>query len=224
MVAGVVGVLLSGMLNDGSSGLWTIEQLGGHTLVQHPEEAEYPEMPLNALRQVAVDEVLRARDIGPRLDEWLGRPPAEEGLPKMNEERRQRLRAEIRISAGEGTFEEGTRLMGSPSALTCPECHGVLGLIGEEVLIRFRCHTGHAFTAEVLLSRLREETEAALWSAVRVLDEQVILLDQWSGSARPGEDPDAARQATARRLEARGDTLRRFIQRPEAPEEDEPVL
>ena len=210
---GVIGVLLSGMLNDGASGLWTIERLGGNVLVQHPEDAEYPEMPLNALRRVVAQEVLRARDIGPCLVEWLQRPPTPRGGRPMNEEERHRLLAEIRTSAGQGTFAEGFQLMGPPSTLTCPECHGVLGQIEEGGRTRFRCHTGHAFTAEVLLAVLQVSAEKALWNAVRVLDEQVIVLDRLSGEDEAGRG--TAQGARARQLEARANKLREFIQQPE---------
>ena len=211
----VIGVLLSGMLNDGSSGLWTIEQFGGGTLIQHPEEAEASEMPLNALRQVAVRDILRARDIGPALVQLLQQLPASGDRSRMNEEQRRRLRAEIRVSAGQGSFDEGFRTMGPASTLTCPECHGVLGQIEEGGLTRFRCHTGHAFTAEVLLAQLQQAAEAALWSATRVLDEQVTLLDQLSQGVQAEATAGADRWARARRIEARGNMLRRFIQYPE---------
>lgn len=211
----MIGVLLSGRLNDGSSGLWTIEQLGGYALIQHPEEAEAPEMLLNALRQVAVKDILPAREIGLRLVELLNHRPYSGGPPPMNDDQRQRLQAEIQVSAGHGTFEKGVRVMGSPSLLTCPECHGVLGQIEEAGLTRYRCHTGHAFTAEVLLAELGEATEAALWSAARLLDEQVLLLDQLSQSIQLDGTLEAGRWVKARRLEARSNILRQFIQHPE---------
>lgn len=217
--AQVIGVLLSGMLNDGSSGLWTIGQCGGRTLVQHPEEAEYPEMPLSALRHVAVAQPLRAGEIGPRLVSWLQEMGVEGGGSSMDEEGRRRLTAEVQVGAGNNTFENGALSQGPPSTLTCPECHGVLGQIEEGNLTRYRCHTGHAFTAGVLLSELRRQSEATLWNAARVMDEQVMVLDHL-GQRDPPDEEGAARREEARVIRERGEVLRRFTRRAEPGEVD----
>ncbi|WP_216322679.1 chemotaxis protein CheB [Deinococcus aestuarii] len=216
----VIGVLLSGMLNDGTSGLWTIQQLGGRTLVQHPEDAEYPEMPLSALRHVAVDQTLRAGEIGPCLVSWLQELGVKGGGFSLDEEQRRRVTAEVAVVAGDNTFENGVLTQGPPSTLTCPECHGVLGRVLEGGLTRFRCHTGHAFTAEVLLSELRRQGEATLWNAARVMDEQVMVLDHLSQRGQPNE-AGAARREEARVIRERGNVLRQFTQRAGAEALDE---
>lgn len=208
---GVIGVILSGMLNDGASGLWTIEQCGGRTLVQHPEDAEFPEMPLSALRRVAADGIVRAREIGPHLVELLRNMTVEEGS-SMDEEGRRRLTAEVQVGAGNNTFDNGALTQGPPSTLTCPECHGVLGQIEEGGLTRYRCHTGHAFTAEVLLSELRRQSEATLWSAARTLDEQVMVLDHLGQRTGLDEEERSARREEARMIWKRGEVLRQFTQ------------
>lgn len=186
--AGVIGVLLSGMLNDGASGLWTVKQLGGRVIVQDPGDAEYPEMPRSAVRQVRVDHVLRARDIGPHLRRLVAEEGAGGEEPGLDQEQWRRLRAEVGIAAEVNAFESGMANRSAPSAFTCPECHGVLAKIREGNATRFRCHTGHAYTAEALLADTRRAVEGALWSAVRVLDEQAMLLEHLGEQAGPGEE------------------------------------
>ncbi len=63
----VAGVVLSGELNDGTAGLWEIDRRGGATIVQHPEEAAFPSMPLSALRELEVDYTVLLADMGPLL-------------------------------------------------------------------------------------------------------------------------------------------------------------
>ena len=198
--ADAAGVLLSGRLDDGVSGLWTLRRRGGRTLVQHPEEADFPEMPLNGVRQVEVHDILnaaqlpaalsawawerqrqqerRAREDGPDMDEpntgetGMGETGTDEAGMDENEERR--LRTELRIAAGQG----GQDLLDQAplSRLACPECHGVMVQITEGTLLRFRCHTGHAYTVATLVTELREKTEASLWSSLRALHETQFLL------------------------------------------------
>lgn len=200
---GVTGVLLSGMLDDGTSGLWTIKQLGGHAVVQHPEEAEYPSMPLSAVQRVEVDDILPAREIGPRLVRQAGQPAADghRGRPQMDERERHRLEVELRTAAEDNAFEGGVLNLGPMSTFTCPECHGAMVRLQEGRSIRFRCHTGHAFTPAALLSELRESVEATLWSAVRALDENVMLLEHLAkhfGEAGEPIQGEAFRQEAAR--------------------------
>lgn len=188
----VTGVLLSGMLNDGTSGLWAIKALGGRAIVQHPEDAEFSDMPLSALRQVEADHVLRAPDIGPQLLRLVGHAGQgeQEERPSMDDEveqtpagqslsdrERRRLTLEVQIADENNAFQSGMLNQGAPSVFTCPECHGVLIKIQEGRLLRFRCHTGHAYSVEALLAEVRESVESTLWSATRVLDEQTMLLD-----------------------------------------------
>ncbi|GAA5533665.1 chemotaxis protein CheB [Deinococcus aluminii] len=177
---GVTGVLLSGMLDDGTSGLWTIKHLGGYAIVQHPEEAEFPSMPLSAVQRVEVDDILPVREIGPRLAQQVGRAAVQGGHRErkaMNEQDRHRLEVELGVASEDNAFEGGVLNLGTMSTFTCPECHGAMVKIQEGRTLRFRCHTGHAFTPAALLSELRESVEATLWSSVRALDENVMLLE-----------------------------------------------
>jgi two-component system chemotaxis response regulator CheB len=64
----VIGVILTGLLRDGTAGLKAVHEAGGLTMVQDPAEAEYPDMPENAMRDLPVTFCLRLAEIGPALD------------------------------------------------------------------------------------------------------------------------------------------------------------
>ncbi|HSA87728.1 MAG TPA: chemotaxis protein CheB [Nitrospira sp.] len=64
----VIGVILTGLLRDGTAGLKAVHAAGGLTIVQDPAEAEFPDMPQNAMRDLPVTFCLRLAEIGPALD------------------------------------------------------------------------------------------------------------------------------------------------------------
>ena len=171
-----VGVVLTGALDDGTAGLWTIKLRGGTAIVQEPSEALIRSMPLNALDNVAVDYKLPAAEIGALLGR-LAREPARPA-PRMAAGEDEKTLHEIHIAKEHEALEEGTLGFGELSPFTCPECHGVLSMLREGKIVRFRCHTGHAFSADALLSSNGEELEARLWDAVRASDESVFLLNR----------------------------------------------
>lgn len=72
--AGAVGVVLSGVLDDGTAGLVAIKARGGLAIVQEPTDAAYSGMPDSALANVEVDHVLPAEAIGRSLAQLLGGP------------------------------------------------------------------------------------------------------------------------------------------------------
>ena len=171
-----IGVVLTGALDDGTAGLWTIKLRGGTSIVQEPEEALIRSMPLNALENVAVDHKLPVAEIG-ELIACLVRedaPPAP-GVPELESEKTAR---ELGIAKEREALEEDALRFGELSPFTCPECHGVLTVLREGKIVRFRCHTGHAFSADSLLTSNSEELEARLWDAVRASDESVFLLNR----------------------------------------------
>ena len=190
--AAVIGVLLSGMLGDGTSGLWTIKRLGGRAIVQHPEEALYPGMPLSALQNVEVDAVLPAGEIAARLHAMLSAPDFGKGEAQMNDHEWQRLQTEVAIADETSAFELGILNEGEFSAFTCPECHGAMVRLREGGAMRFRCHTGHAYSAEALLSDLRQAAEVSLWNAVRGMEEHIMLLDHLAKHSAEASQPQQA--------------------------------
>ena len=171
----VIGIVLTGALDDGTSGMWSIKRLGGITLVQEPDEAFFPEMPLNVLEYVNVDHVVPVAKMG-RLLETLTNEKAEE-TPDISKEEEELLKMEVIISTKDNAFELGIMDKGEFTPLTCPECHGALVRLKEGRLIRFRCHTGHAFTASALLAGITQSSEETLWQAMRAMEEATILMN-----------------------------------------------
>jgi two-component system chemotaxis response regulator CheB len=170
----VIGIVLTGALDDGTAGLWTIKLRGGTTIVQEPSEAQMKSMPLNALANVEVDHKLPVAEIGPLLARLVAQPaPAARPLSPQEQRKTQH---EIRIAETQDALEENVMAFGSLSPFTCPECRGALTQLREGRVVRFRCHTGHAFSAASLLESSNEQVEARLWDGVRALDETVMLL------------------------------------------------
>lgn len=187
----VIGIVLSGLLNDGTSGLWTVKRLGGTTIIQEPEEADYPNMPLNVLEYVKVDHAISASAMGPLLKGLTTKRAAKK--PKITKEELAFLKMEVIISKQDNAFEMGIMNEGDLTPFTCPECHGVLVRLIEGKLIRFRCHTGHAYTASSLLADLSKSVEETLWQAMRGLEETTLLLNQISDHFKNHDLQDAAR-------------------------------
>jgi two-component system chemotaxis response regulator CheB len=167
----VVGVVLSGTLDDGTSGLIAIKSRGGIAVVQEPDDALYSGMPRSALENTEVDYCLPASDIAALLTRLANEQVEWEEGQTMNDDMEKELdTAEFDLEAIKDNDRPGV-----PSRYTCPECHGMLFEIDEEGLLRFRCRVGHAYSAETLLSEQSEALEAALWAALRSLEENVAL-------------------------------------------------
>jgi two-component system chemotaxis response regulator CheB len=192
--ARVVGVVLTGMLDDGSAGLLAIKRRGGTAVVQDPADALHPSMPKSALRTVSVDYCLPLAEIPKLLLRLAGETVSGEKQPPDPTLERERR-------ADEGGPVDIEKIASRPSPFTCPECHGVLWQIDDPDLQRFRCRVGHGYSLQSLLADEDNATEGALWAAVRSLEERAALLrnmaDQWR--ARGGED-------LARDLQARAET------------------
>ena len=173
----VTGVVLSGALDDGTAGLWAIKLRGGTAVVQDPEDAIHRSMPINALDNVDVDYKLPVSEIGPLLGRITREPAAPEQM--VPADARDRMEAEVKIAREVDPRVEDVFLKyGELSPFTCPECHGVLSMIREGQIIRFRCHTGHALSSGTLLEAGSEQVERRLFDAVRALDETIMLLNQ----------------------------------------------
>ena len=164
----VVGVVLSGNLHDGTAGLIRIKQAGGIALVQSLESTVYDGMPRSAMEHVAVDYVLAPQEMAACIAE-LARQPADVLEVSMSREIESgELQDEVEIA------DRHTQA-GIPSTMSCPECHGVLWEVKEGELVNFRCRVGHAYSAEALLVHQSENLEAALWTALRALEEHSAL-------------------------------------------------
>ena len=204
-----IGVVLSGALDDGTAGLWTIKLRGGTAIVQEPDEAAVPGMPLNALRSVDVDYRATLSEIA----SLLARLTREEAQPApvLPLEEQARTGIEIRIAGEASGLEDKVLEMGDLSPYTCPECHGVLSRIRDGRVMRFRCHTGHAFSANSLLSSVTESVEQLLWNALRAIDETVMLLNHLGMHFRDAGEPATAAvfRRKAEEAKQRGLVIRR---------------
>lgn len=170
----VIGVVLSGALNDGTAGLWAIKDRGGLAVIQEPDEALEPSMPASALEHVAIDYRTPVAELGPLLAHLAQQPSEEAGGTPVSEE----LNIETRIAMEDHALEAGVMTLGAPSLYTCPECHGVLLQLHRDAPLRFRCHTGHAFTADALAAHAAGMIEESLWSTLRAMEEHLLLLRQ----------------------------------------------
>jgi two-component system chemotaxis response regulator CheB len=182
----VVGVVLSGLLDDGSAGLLAIKACGGLCVVQQPDDAMWPEMPRNALAHDKVDYSLPVADL-PDLLNRLVKEPAGPMPPIPNH-----LILEAGIAAQEAPMVPETAQLGRPSRLSCPQCGGVLNEVSEPGTTRFRCQIGHAFTAESLVAAQDDELERALESALRMHRERVVLFRRMQDKSEAQQLPHAA--------------------------------
>ncbi len=145
----VIGVVLTGNLDDGSAGLADIKKRGGVAVVQDPDDAFARSMPASAIESTEVDFVLPVSEIGPRLVGLV-----QEGVAEKPE-----------------LVTESRTMKATGQTYSCPECNGVLEEVEEAGLVRFRCRVGHAYSPETLHADQNIAVEKALWAAIRALEE-----------------------------------------------------
>jgi two-component system chemotaxis response regulator CheB len=200
----VIGIVLSGRLDDGSTGLYAIKQRGGLAIVQDPSEAAFCEMPQRALAYANPQHVLRSHDIASKLVNMVRIDQKEIIMP--NEKSRNHP-----DSAGAGEPDENLNVSyfdegeGIPSVFACPECHGVLWELKDGDLVRFRCRVGHSYGRDSLAKELSQASEGALWAAMRALEEKGAMqrrvadaLNSDKNLARRMRDQSSADDANAR--------------------------
>jgi two-component system, chemotaxis family, protein-glutamate methylesterase/glutaminase len=210
----VAGVVLSGMLGDGTAGFAEIKRRGGATVVQDPDEAEFPGMPLSALLHTSVDHRLPVAAMADLLVRLAGRRAAGGAG-----------RAEAVWRALEQDMTGGYDLK-PPVALTCPTCGGAVADTTEDSLPYFTCHIGHRFAAADMDEAQFRQMEGALEAALRTLGERSALCRRMAEAAGgKGLDRAALRWEAARdEAHERAEELRRFVergwQRPDLEEDD----
>jgi two-component system chemotaxis response regulator CheB len=177
----VIGVIMTGGLNDGTAGMIEIVANGGISVVQDPDEAAAPNMPQSVIDNVEVDHVVSVNEIGAlltrRVRQTRAASPSLDHLVGDSQER--------------GTTGEFT--LNLPAAITCPDCGGALRRSELGTLTQFSCHIGHVYTAEVMLAAQFLQMERALEAALRSLGERADLCRQMSakvlGRADNAESP-----------------------------------
>jgi two-component system chemotaxis response regulator CheB len=169
----VIGVLLTGYLDDGTAGLQAVKKCGGVTMVQDPKEAPYSEMPQSALNSMDVDYCVPISEMAALLYKCARQRPSKTlAVPDS-----------IRIEAGiaERVLSDVAAVggLGDQVPYNCPNCGGVLWQLNKDAS-RYRCHTGHSFTAKALLTSQSEKIEETLWVSLRMFEERKNLLNKLS--------------------------------------------
>jgi len=166
-----IGVLLTGMLDDGTAGLIALKKCGGVTVVQDPKDAAYPEMPQSALNNLVVDHCISLSEMGGLLNTLAHeRPGKSKPIPKD-------VRIESLIAERVLSDVERVNGLGDQAPYNCPNCGGILWEMTAPELLRYRCHTGHSFTASALLTSQTEKIEETIWVALRMFEERKNLLN-----------------------------------------------
>jgi len=206
----VIGVVLSGGLNDGTLGLSNIVDAGGVALVQDPQDALIPSMPLSAIQNVEVHRVLPATDIAAALIDLVG-DGVSPGTPSMPIQSDSEEDPDI---AETGDSLQIHTPPGQPAPYTCPECGGALWENDAAKLLRFRCHVGHSYTAEILASEQEHNLEMVLWTALRALEENAALCRRMAERTENSGFMDLGRRyrEDADQGERRADLLRKLLQ------------
>lgn len=190
----VIGVILTGNLDDGSAGLADIKSRGGLAIVQDPDQAMAPSMPSSAIESTDIDFILPAEEIGPKLVELVGSETVTQSQPISNGGRN--------MSAGGQTY-------------ACPECGGVLQEVQESHMLRFRCRVGHMYSPDSLMADQTEGVEKALWAAIRSMEEQAEFSDRLAANSRQKKRARLARRFSEKAQTNRdnADILRDLLQK-----------
>ncbi|HUQ82783.1 MAG TPA: chemotaxis protein CheB [Gemmatimonadaceae bacterium] len=166
-----IGVILSGSLDDGTAGLLSIKDAGGTALVQDPSEAMFDGMPVSAIENVSVDFVGTVDALADELRARVAALTAMPGDTDMENENGDELDV-VEMDSGTPDPDHWNAL---PSEFTCPHCHGSLFERHDGHFVRYRCRTGHAYSPDTLAAAQSDGIEAALWIALRSLEESAAL-------------------------------------------------
>jgi two-component system chemotaxis response regulator CheB len=166
----VIGVILTGLLEDGTSGMYAIKRCGGICVVQEPEEAQFPDMPQSVLNRLEVDYRLPVAGIPGRLAELAERPALTP--PPVPRE----LAIEAKITANMTSTIDELKQIADKSDFICPDCGGGLYAVKNDPARRYRCYTGHVYTEHLLQNIQGLHLEESVWVSLRMLEERHNLL------------------------------------------------
>jgi len=165
-----IGVIITGLLDDGTAGMVAIKKCGGICVVQDPNEAEYPEMPLSVLNQLEVDYCISLAEMGFTLQELT-----KNGLPKKVEVPPELVK-EAMIAEKTATGIDQVNHLGEQTVYACPDCGGATWEIKRDGITRYRCHIGHSYSENDLLLKQASGLESTLWLALRMMEDRKNLL------------------------------------------------
>lgn len=167
-----IGIVLTGMLDDGAAGMVAIKRCGGTCIVQDPDEAEYPDMPLSVLEEINVDYCIPLSKMSGTISRIIATREDVDNLVPAD------IIKEVKISEdGIGSIDDLQQL-GSCTFYCCPDCGGVLFELNNDSHLRYRCHTGHTFSVTDLLSKQNKSIESSMWVTLRAMEERKNLLAQ----------------------------------------------
>jgi two-component system, chemotaxis family, protein-glutamate methylesterase/glutaminase len=191
--SGVTGIILSGMLDDGTSGMSAIKRCGGICIVQDPSDAEFSDMPQSVINQIEVDYKIKLGEIASLLHELLAEPVS--GNVPVPEE----LKIEAEITENMMTSINQMNEIGEKSDFSCPDCGGSLYAVKNDPSHRYRCHTGHVYTENLLYELKGNNLEESVWVSVRILEEKRNILKLMAvhsdDEGRPGVAAEQRKQA-----------------------------
>jgi two-component system chemotaxis response regulator CheB len=200
----VIGVVLTGFLNDGSAGLAAIKSAGGIAIVQDPEDAQVSAMPAQALARAHPDYCLPLDKIPELLKKLVTGGMEDMPMPKRNHKNK----------TTNGGFSSKQHVERELSGLTCPACHGAVWEVREGVVVRYQCRVGHSYSPESMMDAQTESLERALWAALRELEEGVVLarrLAEYSHHRNRDKASDVFKRQ-AREKENHATVLRTLLQ------------
>ena len=214
----VIGVILSGMLDDGSFGLMQVKRYGGVAICQDPAEADAPDMPASAIRYARPDYVLKPGEIAQVLTKLVEEPAPATGRRAIAMSERTTPTSSVGIPSeagdiadrGDNALSSGS-IQGPPTALTCPQCGGALWEQGEGGMLYYRCHVGHAYTAESMAAEHESELEQTLWAAMRMFQESASLYRRMAERAGPQGEMTRRYRERADEEEARTELIRKLL-------------
>lgn len=166
----VIGVILTGDLDDGTSGMMAIKRCGGVCIAQDPDDAEHVDMPRSVIDNVGVDHCLPISHMGDLLAQLASRTLSKRTPPPED------VTIESKIALQVLSDLSSVEALGDQVPFNCPGCGGVLWQIKKGDILRYRCHTGHSFTASVLLAEQSARIEETLWATLRMLEERQNLM------------------------------------------------
>ena len=219
----VIGVVLTGNLDDGTAGLLAIKRRNGLAVIQSPEDAMFPSMPASAMQNARADHVVPIDEMAALL-ERLVREPIPDAVPVRAFARDEDSRENAYSAFDLDMIENPEQHPGEPSTFGCPDCGGTLWRIRDGDLIRYRCRVGHGWTGEALIERQEASLDTALWTALRALEESVTLNNQLAGRfEKRGVAKMASRYRDNARLALeRADVIRDVIMSGQSPAPDQP--
>lgn len=166
----VTGIILTGLLDDGTSGMFAIKRSGGLCIIQDPGQAEFPDMPNNVLLSMDVDYQVPVEEMGYIVADLFTRKICTTAEVPAD------VKLEAEIARRMSSSMEDLKKLGGLTTLTCPDCGGILAHVKHDAVSRYRCYTGHTFTEMSLENEQDKGLEKSLWVAIRMLEERKNLL------------------------------------------------